>query len=256
MRDIPFLRQGVVPQEESGAEVKDLDYQGEEHEKLNDDDVSELAQALMGNSVFSGEVQLGGNDLTDLSALHLSKVLEKQTGHNITKLNLDGSNFTSRAGEYIGEALLNNPDYPIKKLSFSGICFEEIGLGRIIEAVNANSHIKRLVIGVLTDDGLKNLARLIHGNQSLEEIKIQETNDPQKLWTAEGRGAFTDLLRQGASASRLKHVDIKFERENHAADDEFKSEIRFYTKMVQKKQLTMESYCKVLNSCDPKSMFD
>ena len=39
MRDLPFLRQGLVPQEESGLEVESLDYIGEEHEKLSDDDV-------------------------------------------------------------------------------------------------------------------------------------------------------------------------------------------------------------------------
>ena len=43
MRDLPFLREGLIPQEESGAEVTMLDYTGEEHEKLTDDDVSELA---------------------------------------------------------------------------------------------------------------------------------------------------------------------------------------------------------------------
>ena len=36
VRDLPFLRQGVVPKEESGAEVTKLDYTGEEHEKLTD----------------------------------------------------------------------------------------------------------------------------------------------------------------------------------------------------------------------------
>ena len=39
MRDLPFLREGLIPHEESGAEVKELDYTGEEHEKLTDDDV-------------------------------------------------------------------------------------------------------------------------------------------------------------------------------------------------------------------------
>ena len=46
MRDLPYLRQGLVPQEESGAQVKSLDYAGEENEKLSDDDVQDLARAL------------------------------------------------------------------------------------------------------------------------------------------------------------------------------------------------------------------
>ena len=48
-RDLPFLSQGMVPQEESGAEVTLLDYTGEEHEKLTDDDIEALATALLGN---------------------------------------------------------------------------------------------------------------------------------------------------------------------------------------------------------------
>ena len=35
-----------------------LDYTGEEHEKLSDDDVSELAQALCANDTFAGELKL------------------------------------------------------------------------------------------------------------------------------------------------------------------------------------------------------
>lgn len=39
MRDLPYLKHGLVPQEESGAAVEILEYIGEEHEKLSDDDV-------------------------------------------------------------------------------------------------------------------------------------------------------------------------------------------------------------------------
>ena len=151
MRDLPFIRQGLVPQEESGAEVKSLDYVGEEHEKLSDDDVQDLARALVQNNAFQGELLLSNNDLTDLTALHLASLFEKQNGHNITKLILDGNNFTTKAGEYIGEVLANNSDYPIHRLSFSGISLESIGLTRIVEACNNNHNLKRVDMGVLTD---------------------------------------------------------------------------------------------------------
>ena len=34
MRDLPYLREGTVPQEEGGLEIEKLDYTGEEYEKL------------------------------------------------------------------------------------------------------------------------------------------------------------------------------------------------------------------------------
>ena len=36
MRDLPYLREGLTPKKEAGAEVTELDYTGEEHEKLTD----------------------------------------------------------------------------------------------------------------------------------------------------------------------------------------------------------------------------
>ena len=36
MRDIAYLRDGFWPKEEGGKEVSELDYTGEEHEKLTD----------------------------------------------------------------------------------------------------------------------------------------------------------------------------------------------------------------------------
>ena len=49
---MPFLRQGLVPKEESGLEVTKLNYIGEEHEKLDDQDVADLANALKENTKF------------------------------------------------------------------------------------------------------------------------------------------------------------------------------------------------------------
>ena len=149
----------------------------------------------MTNDVFHGDLNLNGNDLSDLAALHLAKIFDKTTGHNITRINLSGNNFTSKAGEYIGQALSNNPSYPIKKIQFTGINLEHIGLTRIIEAVNGNEHIKRLDIGILTDQGLKNMAEMLKPNEYLDEITFQETLDPQKLWTSLGRGAFSEMMK-------------------------------------------------------------
>ena len=116
--------------------------------------------------------------MSDLAALHLSKVFEPDTGFNITSINLKGNNFTSKAGEYIGEALSSNPDYPLGKLKFGGVCLEDAGLVRIIEAVNINKNIVQLSIGEVTDNGLVMLSELLKGNSSLEEIVMDQTKDP------------------------------------------------------------------------------
>ena len=142
-------------------------------ERLSDDDIKRLSDALLDNQVFSGPLELQNNNLSDLAALHLSKVFEPDTGFNITFLNLKGNNFTSKAGEYIGEALSRNPDYPLGKLVFGGICLEENGLVRIIEAVNANKNIVQLNVGIVTDRGLEIIADLLKANDSLQEITMQ-----------------------------------------------------------------------------------
>lgn len=208
----------------------------------------------MCNDEFKGELKLNNNDLSDLAMLHLAPVFEKQNGHNITKLKLDGNNFTTKAGEYIGNALCANPSYKIKKLSFSGICLESIGLTRVIEACNGNTNIKKLNIGVLTDEGLERLAHLLASNESLEELEIQETKDHQKLWTDRGRNAFTEMLKNGTV---LKKVGLAFTKDDDKdSDKEFKAVIKFYTKMKSSAKSQVDDYKKVMRSCDPTQMFE
>ena len=186
----------------------------------------------MGNDIFRGELQLNSNELSDLAALHLACLFEKRSCHNVTKLKLDGNNFTSKTGEYIGQALVDNPRYPIKTISFQGISLESIGLVRMMEAVNSNSCIKRLNIGTLTDDGLVALSELLKSNCTLEELIFQETADHQKFWTERGRGAFIETMR---TSTCLKKVKMLYSREEETETDvEFKREISFYTQMKAK----------------------
>jgi hypothetical protein len=56
--------------------------------------------------------------------LYLSDTLKKESGYNITELNFSNTSIGSKAGIYIGDALLKNPNYPIRKLLFSGVCLE------------------------------------------------------------------------------------------------------------------------------------
>jgi len=110
----------------------------------------------------------------------------------------------------------------------------------VVEACNGNHNIKRLNIGVLTDEGLERLSHLLAHNESLEEIEIQETKDHQKLWTDRGRNAFTEMLRQGTV---LKKVGLTFTKDDDKDSDKaFKAEIKFYTKMKSKAKQDADSY--------------
>ena len=49
-----------------GEEIHSLSYQGEEFDKLTDEDVKTLSSALLLNDKFSGPLDLSNNNLTDL----------------------------------------------------------------------------------------------------------------------------------------------------------------------------------------------
>lgn len=67
-RDITFLEQNLVPMEPSGLKIEKLDYEGDsdDGEKLNDEDVRSLTDALLKNDTFQGPLDLSKNDLSDL----------------------------------------------------------------------------------------------------------------------------------------------------------------------------------------------
>jgi len=150
-RDLLFLEHGQIPQEASGLPITNLKYNGEQLEQLTDDDICRFSNALVANDRFQGTLELQGNGLSDLSALYLAKVFAKRSFNNISKLDLSNNAFSSKAGEYIGEALADNPNYMIFKVSFAGINLEDIGLVRLIEACNQNKNIMKLNVGILTD---------------------------------------------------------------------------------------------------------
>lgn len=58
------------------------------------------------------------------------------------ELNLDKNGLQSKAGEYLGDVLSENPDYQIISISFKGNKLEEYGLRRMIVAATKNSNIK------------------------------------------------------------------------------------------------------------------
>lgn len=75
---------------------------------------------------------------------------------NITKLNMSKNyNLKSKAGIFIGDALIANRDHPVNKISFKNVYLGEDGLLRILEACNVNSNIKKVHLGYISARGLK-----------------------------------------------------------------------------------------------------
>ena len=68
-RDISYLSQNKIPMESSGLRIEKLDYEGESDdgaEKMTDDDVLALSEALQKNEIFQGPLNLSKNGLSDL----------------------------------------------------------------------------------------------------------------------------------------------------------------------------------------------
>ncbi len=85
------------------------------------------------------------------SALYLAEVFKKPNGKNITDLNVSKTRMESKSGAYIGEALQQNPTYPIERLWFKDICLQKEGVFAVMEAANLNKNIQKLHMGTLRD---------------------------------------------------------------------------------------------------------
>ena len=238
-----------------GEKIHSLEYEGEEHEQLTDVDVKELASALKHpENKFHGPLDLSNNvHLTDLSGLYISEIFSTESG--ITELNLSGNTLLeSKTGQFIGEALLANPSYPISKLTFKDVRLEETGLYRLLEAVNLNKHVQKLHVGVISDYGLKALAELLRANRSLKKLTFQE--DETKPWGEEAKHAFCQMLKKHTELEAVKFKSAKRPGSEEKANAEFKNEIEFYTN----KKLTEHKLSKKFEQrhldCDPQHMFE
>ena len=146
-------------------------------------------------------------------------------------MNLSKNKFTSKAGEFIGQALLERKDNcELYKLQFKKINLEHVGLARVLEAANASSKLAKLDIGIITDNGLRVLAEKLADNKYLEELCFEETSDHQQYWSEEGRALFTSMLKQHTVIKKIKVTPFK--REDGSGEEEaenFKKEIDFFT---------------------------
>ena len=120
-------------------------------------------------------MDLSDNTLSNLSALYLKEAIARPGAKNLTRLSLANNvNLTSQAGIFIGDALKENVDHPIEKVSFKGVDLGDEGLVRILEACNENKNIKKVNFGIVTSRGLGLIAKSLALNKSLTKIKFQE----------------------------------------------------------------------------------
>lgn len=217
--------------------------------------MAELADAIAGNTAFKGPLDLKNQPLTDIACMHIGRIFA--SGNNLTKLDLtqkEDCKFTHKAGEFIGEGILQNSACGLTKLEFKGVYLGESGLQRVIEAANDCKTIEELNVGIVTDSGLKLMAEQLKTNDSLEELVFYETSDHQKYWTKDAMRQFADLLK---TCTKLKKVKAKFVDCNKETEQSvsFLQEVDFYT---DQKKLTRSKYKKMnerAQSCDTEHMF-
>jgi hypothetical protein len=143
-----------------------------------------------------------------LSGLYLSEIFAVRNGQAIKELDLsDNIKMESKSAQFIGEALLANPNYPIEYIKFKGVNLEQTGLYRLLEAVNANKNIHKLHIGVISDYGLRTMAEILKTNKSLSKIEFQE--DPAKRWTEGAKQAFTLMLKSHTELQTVRFKSAK-----------------------------------------------
>lgn len=236
--------------------METLKYNGKDQKCLTDAHVERLAQALLSNDKYEGPVEIESNNLSDLAVLALAEVLRKPKNGNITKLNVSHNPaFTHKAGEYIGQALLDNVgNCKLERLELTGVCLAEQGLLRVIDAANKTESLEKLDVGVLTDSGLMLLATRLAGNKHLSELTFSETEDHQCYWSTEARQMFCDLLK---SSTQLKHIRAKFQDCNkHNVETKlFQEEIEFYTEQKSKNKKKARNFEDRMRSCDQEAMF-
>lgn len=130
-------------------------------------------------------------------------MLRKEGSCNITKLNLSNNkNLSERTGIYLGDALIENTDHPIKKLNFKKICLQEDGLLRIIEASNKNQHITNLNLGIVTCSGLLQMARSLQNNKSLAKLKFTESEEHP--WSKQCKAEFVNMIKNHKNLIKVK----------------------------------------------------
>ena len=130
---------------------------------------------------------------------------------------------TSKAGEYIGEALLSNPGYKIENLNFQSVNFGQLGLQKLCEGSNVCESLISLHVGIVNNEGLHILAEYLKDNKNLKTLGIcfPPTEEP---WKEDGKKAFANLIKKNNHIEEVKFGGGIWQQEYL----EYFEEINFY----------------------------
>jgi hypothetical protein len=132
---------------------------------------------------------------------------------------------TSKAGEYLGDALLSNPECEIEKMEFKDVCLEAYGLQRLIEAMNVCHHVEKVHFGNITDKGLQIISEHIKPNTGLRKIKFEELESAP--WTEEMQKSFALIFKDHTEIEKVKFDTFDDDLPRNKV---FEKELEFYCK--------------------------
>ena len=169
---------------------------------------------------------------------------------------------------------MSNPEYPLEYIKFKDVNLEETGLHRILEAANANKHIKRINVGIISDKGLSIMSELLASNTSLLRLEFSESMisltlnlifpDETQPWTDKGKHNFCQMVKDHTELETIKFKSpFKVTRENEDGEKEkfdphteFRHEIDFYTHKKHHDHKADKKFKKRQQGCEPEHMFE
>ena len=110
-----------------------------------------------------------------------------KTFTGLQKLDLSDNTLWSKTGEFIGEVLIENPNYNLKELNFKGNRLEENGVRRMIVAATVNANLKVLNLGIISDFGLDLLSQDL---MNIKLIKLGFQEDEGKPFSDKSKDKF------------------------------------------------------------------
>ena len=154
---------------------------------------------------------------------------------------------SEKTGILIGQALIENPEQPVAKISFKKVCIGETGLLRILEATNCNCNITTLYPGCVSDRGLMMMAKVLRANKGLTKLKFTEhVGEP---WSDESKSEFVKMVM-----GHKNLIKVKFDCQSDD-DDSFKHEIDFYVNKIKKSHKQANDIDNRKESCTNEHLF-
>ena len=157
------------------CKLRDINLRGN---KIKDEGVKHLAEALMNNNCKLNRLDLANNNITDESVKHLAEALTN-TNCKLNSLDLRTTNITDEGVKYLAEALTKH-NCKLNSLNLAGNNIIDEGAKHLAEALtNNNCKLNSLNLAgeKITDEGAKHLAEaLTNNNCKLNSLKLTNNN--------------------------------------------------------------------------------